>query len=991
MTCLKNHPELIIIFFLHGISIAFAAQCGSPANVVSRIEITGNWQDGNGFKPDIQTREPELKPGELIVFYQQLKLVKGSYSILFEYEPEFDKSPGGAFGNNLSNFSGFKINNVTYKLGFSPVSGKKNIYQAKCNFTVSDAVKPVNLQLALHNSRVIRSWLEGNTFPLKNQSFFAVDPGTRKEYLFVHRIPFLVSKTDNLQYGIGFNGKHVTLDADRGNLKSAGGMHFNLGGTSVKKLHFLGMIHKVDISNGSWYAKKNDHGYSHFIGDKAGEIVITYQNDKKVSLPLIFGFNLWYGRAWDMLWFHYPKGSTELVDRENFDNDLFSGDPEPREIIKNTLYLTDGTRQIGSRSSNTRFIFSLDVGDMAVKSVEIKGVDDMYGDPLITGITIETGAPSAVLSALPELGQAAPITKPVSVQYILDGRYKPAIEKLKRAIYSFKDELPKITDPEVPDGYFGPRYDFRGTQEAIYAATYLFRNGPECGAKIADDGTTCSSTLARSRTLRYTLGTGIWIGIKPLFENIQNWFEIYRTRSPGELPGAGNAWSRGIGELMREAMAVGYEKFINSYSDWLDRTLLTEVSPPHWIRIAGKGMDSGAYTTRKVGDVTETGNRENDGHGICMMGRYMAYHWQGHPALWNENHWEATKAAVNWIQWQLDTDTIFPGKRIDMLYTESESGSYEFYSSYNCLHGIKLSIKMARELGKTAEVEKWTKLYNRLQKGILDNAVMQSEFGPIWYTNSHHWMDEAHKLAHIQLATDGITYTPLQDYATADAMEKKYLEIDRNTYRYLLKDKNYNCLRMYGYGQGMMTQSALLMDEMNDAENFINMMVNHCYLPKMERWAAPEGIMLHKSGDYWMPVCGYLGQDSHLADSQKALRLMLGIDDNDPHNLRLVPRYPSSWNKLEVSDVPVLTGDKRQKLKYSYIRDEKGQTFDYGFDNPVERMSVRLGPLLGGKKVRRVTVNGKKTAFENLASGDSHWVWIHGLSGTGGKIEIEYQ
>jgi hypothetical protein len=84
-----------------------------------------------------------------------------------------------------------------------------------------------------------------------------------------------------------------------------------------------------------------------------------------------------------------------------------------------------------------------------------------------------------------------------------------------------------------------------------------------------------------------------------------------------------------------------------------------------------------------------------------------------------------------------------------------------------------------------------------------------------------------------------------------------------------MKDKNYTCLRSYGYGQGMMTQAALLLDEMNDAENFINLLVTHCYLPRLEGWTAPEGIILHKSGEYWVPVNGYLGQDSHLADSQK--------------------------------------------------------------------------------------------------------------------------
>jgi hypothetical protein len=206
-----------------------------------------------------------------------------------------------------------------------------------------------------------------------------------------------------------------------------------------------------------------------------------------------------------------------------------------------------------------------------------------------------------------------------------------------------------------------------------------------------------------------------------------------------------------------------------------------------------------------------------------------------------------------------------------------------------------------------------------------------------------------------------------------------------------MKDKNYNCLRSYGYGQGMMTQAALLLDEMKDAEQFINLMVSHCYLPRLEGWTAPEGIIMHKSGEYWVPVNGYLGQDSHLADSQKALRLMFGIDDNNAEYLRIIPRYPTSWNKMSVSDLPVLTGKKRQKINYSYSREEKMQVFKFGFENPVKNMSLRLGPIPEGKKILNATLDGKKLAFEDQVSGDSRWVWIKNLSGKAGKVEIHYQ
>jgi hypothetical protein len=981
------------LFYMFMVMLASLTGYGNTVdNKIDTIDITGNWQESEGFLPFIKTREPALKNGELKTFTQELSLTKGDYTISFEYEQSYDKTDGGSLENNFNNFNGLKINGLVNTLNFNVNSIDKNIFWAEKKITISEAGETLKLELAINNTRVIRTCISGSTLNTFNQLFSAVDPGATKEYLLVRDIPFLVRKTDNRLIPAGGDSKWL-VDADRGSLAPwKNGMSFNLDGTVVRRLHFLGMIHQVDIANGSWYSTKGDNGYSHFIGDKVGDIIITFQNSQKATIPLIIGLNVWYGRAWDILWCYFPYDTRGWPHGINCDTTLFSGDPAPREHIKNTLCIVDGTRLLGSRSSNTRFIFSLDLENKPVKTVEIKGVDDIYGNPLISSITVETSRPSPVLAPLPSISKNSPVVKPVTLSYILNEEYKIGIDKLQRAIYTFKDEVPKLKEPEIPVNYFGPKYDFKGTQEAIYAATYLYRNGPECGAKIADNGTGCSSSIAGKQTVHYTQGIGIWREEPSLFGNLQNWFRLYQTKSPGNLPGAGSAWSRGIGELMREAMAFGYGKFINTYTDWLDNCLFTDANPPHWIRVAGFGINSEGYNTRTVGNIVEIGNRENDGHGICMLGRYMAYHWQGHPEEWNEKHWKATKAAVDWIQWQLDTDTIFPGVRKDVLYTESECGNYEFYGSYNCLHGIKLSIIMAKELGKTKEVEDWTRLYNRLQKGILDNLLDNSGFGSVWHTDPQKtWNDDAQKMVHIQLATEGITYTPLQDYASADEMTRKYLEIDKNSYRYLMHDKNYNCLRMYGYGQGLMTQAALLMDEMNDAENFINMMVNHCYLLHLEGWTAPEGIILHKSGEFWTPVNGYMGQDSHLADSQKALRLMLGIDDNNPDLLHIIPRFPASWNQMSISDFPVLTGNNRQKIKYSYTRDVKGQIFNFGFERPVKNMSLRLGPIPDGKEIIKATLNGQKVMFENLISGDCRWVWIKDLSGKQGEVKIQYQ
>ena len=934
------------------------AGCINPGkNRVDKIDITGNWQDKEGFPAYIRTREPALKKDELKTFSQELILKKGTYRLVFEYDQQNDQMTGGVFDNNYADFEGFKIDGRIFRLSFSCDPTDKNpfrVYRAESNLLIAAESETIKLELSVHNTRAMRTWLTGSSLQTDNRSYFAVNPGQSGEYLLIRGIPFLARKTDLRYDAPWFQKTEPSLNAERGSLKIwENGMTFDLGGTKATKLHFLGMIHQVDIANGSWFSPKGDNGYSHFLGDKAGEIILTFQDNEKTIVPLIFGFNLWYSRPWDMFWAYFPTTPNSNAPGYNYDSSLFSGNQYYRDLIQNTVSLVDGTRLMGSGSSNTRFIFSLDPGNKPIKAIEMKGVDEMHGQPLISAITVETTEPSSYLAHLPAICNTNPVTKPVTLQYIKNEDYKQSLEELKHVIYTYKSEMPKLTEPEIPEGYFGPRYDFKGTQEAVYAATYLYRNGPECGAKIADSGTRCASSIALKQTVHYSFGIGIWRE-EPTFSiygNLQKFFRLYKERSPGNLPGAGQAWSRGIGELTREAMAFGYGKYINSHTEWLDSCLFTDAVPPHWIRIVGIGSAYEGHETRKVGNITETGNRENDGHGICMWGRYLVYHWLGHPIAWNEKHWRATKAAVDWLQWQLDTDTIFPGKRKDVLYTESECGNYEFYASYNCLHGIKLSIIMAKELGKKAEVESWTKLYNRLQQGILDHVVDSSKFGPVWHTDpENNWHDDGQKMVHIQLASDGITYTPLQDYAAGDSITQKFLKIDLNSYRYLMKDKNYNCLRSYGYGQGMMTQAALLLDEMKDAEQFINLMVSHCYLPRLEGWTAPEGIIMHRSGEYWVPVNGYLGQDSHLADSQKALRLMFGIDDNNAEYLRIIPRYPTSWNKMSVSDLPVLTGKKRQKINYTYLREEKMQVFKFGFENPVKKYESEIGSNPGRKE-----------------------------------------
>ena len=204
-----------------------------------------------------------------------------------------------------------------------------------------------------------------------------------------------------------------------------------------------------------------------------------------------------------------------------------------------------------------------------------------------------------------------------------------------------------------------------------------------------------------------------------------------------------------------------------------------------------------------------------------------------------------------------------------------------------------------------------------------------------------------------------------------------------------MKDKNYNCLRMYGYGQGMMMQSALLMDEMQDASRFLDMLVRHAYLPHLAGWGCPEGIIVHRSGKYYVAVNGYAGQETHVADSVKAVRLMLGVDDNDPAHLRFVPRFPADWTSMTIGDYPALTGEKRQTIGYTYAKNSGQHTFTFRLERPVAALSVRLGPIPRDRTIASVAFDGKVVPFEPIDSGDSRWVWVRGLSRASGAVVLK--
>ncbi len=947
------------------------------------IDITGNWQAEGGHVPAVQVHEPALAEGHAQSFQQELQGIDGGAVVRFAYPSSLHE----AYGYPLTAAPGagpsghLVVDRDLLPLHWEAGAAGDDSYVATVQLPARAAGDTVSLRFVWACTRPPRTTLVTAAADAADSIFRALTPRPAGVLMMAHGIPF---RTPAVRYSPTTPYRQA-IELDQGSLGVWDGSELDANGVAADAIHFLGMTHLFDKGNGSWYTPKGDHGWSHFVGDHAGEIVLHWVDGGATTIPLIFGFNLWYSRPWDIMW-HYDLWDGPL---RNYDADLFGGDAECRQRIRDGLALVDGIRPLGPVSSNARFIFSVHGGGRPLRAVSFHGTPEMHLHPLISAVTIETHPSDTTLPALPALAREPARTRPMSLDNIARHAYRPGVEGIKRVFYTFRRDLPALGSPAVPRGYVGPAYDFGPTPEAIYAATFLYRNGPECASHIADCGMEPASPVSSGALAHYQLGCGVWRATAPFFGSLENWFDLYRGTTPGHLGGLGSAWSRGIGELLREAMAFGYDKFVDSYIDWLDGCLLTEATPPHWNRTPGN-PEYCTYRTR-VGDVEERGVRENDGHGICMWGRYMVYHWMGRPAAWAERRFAATAASVDWIRWQLDTDTLRPGVRKDVLYTESECAhdGYDIYSSYNCLHGLKLAIRMAGQLGRDELVDAWTLLYHRLRRGILDHLVDQTEVGPVWHTAPDcDWQDHAHKLVHLHLATEGDTFTPLQDYARGDAVEREYLAISRTSYRYLMRATDYDCLRMYGYGQGVMAQAALLLDEMGDATRFLEELLRHAYLPHLSGWACPEGIIAHRSGEYYLPVNGYMGQDSHVADATKALRLMLGVDDNDPTHLRLVPRFPAAWTALSIERFPVLTGDQRQHVAYEYRRERESQRFTCRFERDPGRWALRLGPFEPEQEIGRASLNGQAVVARRERSGDSDWAWIDVDEGPMCQVEV---
>jgi len=181
-----------------------------------------------------------------------------------------------------------------------------------------------------------------------------------------------------------------------------------------------------------------------------------------------------------------------------------------------------------------------------------------------------------------------------------------------------------------------------------------------------------------------------------------------------------------------------------------------------------------------------------------------------------------------------------------------------------------------------------------------------------------------------------------------------------------------------GYGQGFVTEAALLLDRMRDATTMLDWAAKQTYDPKFGSYIVPEGCQIDGTGRFWFRM-GDVGNGVQEGEIVKTLRIVMGIDDTRPGRLQFFPRMPYGWKEIVVEKYPVVfeRADKMgiAHLKYRLERSGDEMRVTIAADKDLGPVMMRLGPFEKQPIASSVRLNGKVPArISTEHSGDSWWV-----------------
>lgn len=687
----------------------------------------------------------------------------------------------------------------------------------------------------------------------------------------------------------------------------------------AKHIFLLGMTNSLDQGCPVW-GDPNDLASRLFIGDELGRIKLKYVDGKEEVYPLVLGESLFWGK----LFYAYPEP--------------FVSDPAAQKVLGETLRLYPPTP-----TPDGCYVAVITPRPISIYSFELEDSQNKRGAPCLFAITIEAspGNKPAGGIPLPADSPSPDFRDFLQQKPLCEGNFSfKRVEKLAQILYGSEKTLPSRLTLYIPQDYRGPYVRFWGNAYADILSNAFYHNVQDILAKIDEEGMYHTST-------KNAPSWGGYQGFGTFKKDVGTYYA--------------HSWSRDLGRSLQEMISLGYLSPAERVADYCFRMALLWEDlgfPPHWCRIINIPSP-------------KEGNFENDGHALISLFLYKLWQRLPNGEAWLKRHWQDVEYAGDWIIWQFQNPAI--SGATDVLLTDSECAAgvgRSVYADYACREALYALAEMAESIGKGEKAIIWKEMADKMKGAMERNyLVVEPKYGRVWTLASSGWPNHSTVLGPLILHADRRGFLPYEE-------DPDWIPYDLSAYKRLID--SYKPFGFYGtamgYGQGFVTQAALLLDRMNDATTMLEWMAKAIYDPKYEPYITPEGCEVTQDGAFWHRT-GDLGNGVQEAEIIKTLRIIIGVDNPQPGELRLLPRVPYGWNKIEIKDYPIwLKNGERANLRYTLTRDKKGMRMELSTDRELCQLEVRLGPFSQKPRLGGGTTEGKTLEGKSERSGDSWWV-----------------
>ena len=701
-------------------------------------------------------------------------------------------------------------------------------------------------------------------------------------------------------------------------------------------LYLVGGYNSIDAGTVPWGGIVESENL--YVGDRAGEVVIVYEDGSRDEVPLVFGCTMWFRAHW------LDGGAPFKTDR---------AEPEMTACLREALCLKDAFE------GEPQCVLKIRLRNEPVREIFVRDNPDKRGEPVFTGGYLVPAGTRGTLSG----GVPVRADDPFFDTHAIDSRRPDlrtdCLERIVRRLYTFGDDCRRVPPFVYPEEYALARIEFTGDSYAN-VLTRVFHDNVEdiVRNKMLPDGMICESSRGAD-SWRYD-GFGTWV---PRAESYTSC--MYSRNRPLVL----------LSMLGLGAEALRTADFLNRWLMYYPEQELYfgEVAiPGHWSVIPNKPLEYSRvlvgvgwptrYTKERFGeDFQNYGNAEPDGHGMTMMSVANAWLCGGASAAWVRDNWKYVREAVRWIDWTMAHPDLSFNEH-GLMYGETEGGMMEFtmFNNMPCFLGLRMYAAMAEKAGRSIEAARWNALADSLGEAILRYCVRDGK-----------WNTEKFGFFHDPSLT---TWAEYVGWDVGSDVPERWYELSRDTYRDDLAryvGDTYMGPRGLGYDHNLISQNALLLDRSADYDRFLRNLARLCYAPRLPKpFIVPECASYSREKDM-IRRQGDLGNFVQQNETLRTVMIAAGASKAADGVVKVMPRLPRGWN-VHVSGLHVWGGD--------------GATIDYRVDYPrgsrqravfrvtdrgdLRALKFRAGPF----DCETVTVNGQKCPTE--LSGDARWAWV---------------